>query len=206
MIGWIILGSVVVVLIILLFVVRIGFIFKYDRVEGFEVTLKVAFIKILIYSSKRRKDAEEAAVEKPPRDKEEKEAGKEEGGFFERIKDIYELIRGSIRRLGRAARVDLLRIRFVAAAKDDAAKAAIMYGQAWAVEGIIIGILENKIKVRKKDISIDVDYIAESPEFSFLIQLTAAMAGSLRAAIGLLFDIISIRRSKPKTLHEKGGA
>ena len=83
MIGWIILGSVVVVLIILLFVVRIGFIFKYDRVEGFEVTLKVAFIKILIYSSKRRKDAEEAAVEKPPGDKEEKEAGKEEGGFFE---------------------------------------------------------------------------------------------------------------------------
>ena len=184
----------------------VGFIFKYDRVEGFEVTLKVAFIKILIYSSKRRKDAEEAAVEKPPRDKEEKEPAKKKAVSSNALRIFTNWIRGSIRRLGRAARIDLLRIRFVAAAKDDAAKAAIMYGQAWAAEGIIIGILENKIKVRKKDISIDVDYIAESPEFSFLIQLTAAMAGSLRAAIGLLFDIISIRRSKPKTLHEKGGA
>ncbi|MGI6577589.1 MAG: DUF2953 domain-containing protein [Eubacteriales bacterium] len=207
MIGWIILGSVVM-LIVVLYLVRIGVIFRYNKDDGFEVYLKVAFVKVLIYSTTRKKDVSEVKREKHVKKQKDKVAKdeKEKGSSLERFKENYNLIRGTIRRLGSAARIDFLYIRFVAAAEDDPAKAAIMYGKAWAAEGIIIGILENNIKVRKKEISIEVDYMAVRPTISFQLQLTAAIAGILRAVFGLLADMISVKRSKTKTLHEKGGA
>ena len=54
MIGWIILGSVVMLMVVLYFV-RIGVIFRYNKDDGFEVYLKVAFVKVLIYSTTRKR-------------------------------------------------------------------------------------------------------------------------------------------------------
>ena len=209
MLGWIILGSLIM-LIIVLFLVRIGVIFRYNQEDGFEAYMKAAFVKVLVYSSKRKKDSSERIREKlvggkKGKDKEGEDA-EEKAGRLGRLLENYNLIRGSVRRLGRAASIDVLSVRFVAAAKDDPAKAAIMYGRAWAIEGIIIGLLENNIKVRKRDISIEVDYMAERTVISFSLQLTATVAGILNAVIGLLSDMISLKRDKSKTLHEKGGA
>ena len=60
-----------------------------------------------------------------------------------------------------------------------------MYGRAWAVEGIIYGLLENNIGVRNKDISVELDYTADKPVLTFLLHLSTTIGGNIWAALGV---------------------
>jgi len=187
--------AVIILIIIIICLLRIGVIIQYTD-EGLEFIVRIAFVRITVYSSAKKAERAQkkekkaaTAVEKKAR---KPRKGLKLGGLWENIG----FIRRSLGRLTKASRIDMIRLRFVAASKDDPAKAAIMYGTAWAAEGIIYGLLENNIGVRNKDISIDLDYTAEKPVFTFLLHLSTTIGGNLWAAFGVIRDYYTICRKR----------
>ena len=200
--------AAIVLIIVIICRLRIGVILQYAH-EKLEFIIKIAFVRITVYStekkSKRALKKEKKAAKAKKRGKAEVEKPKRDFGLGS-FSDNFAFIRRSISRLSKASRIDNLHIRFVAASKDDPAKAAIMYGRAWAVEGIIYGLLENNIGVRNKDITVELDYTADKPVLTFLLHLSTTIGGNIWAALGVLRDYYAIRRNKTLRLQEKGGA
>jgi hypothetical protein len=175
----------------------VGITARYSE-DGPEVWAKTAFLKFKVYPAKEKP----AKAEKPVKDteKETEEKAEEKGGPFDAIKKYYDIALGLLKNLRKVLRIDLLKVRFVAAAKDDAAKAAILYGKAWAAEGIILAVLENNIRVRKKEIDILVDYVAEKPAFYCFVKASATIGGLILAGFRIAKDNIF------RKVKEKGGA
>jgi len=197
--GWIIAG-IILALLIAICLLRIGVTARYSE-AGLEVWAKLGFYRRKVYPAEEGK--KRAEKEKPPKAQkdEEKDREKEEkGGPVELFKKYYDLALNLLKSLKKAVRIDLLRVRFVAAAKDDAAKAAILYGKAWAAEGIILAVLENNIKVLKKEINIVVDYQADKPSIFCHVAVSASVGGLLLVGFRVIKDLLKIK------MNEKGGA
>ena len=207
MTGLFILGAIILIIVVICSL-RVGAMLQYTS-DGFEFIIRIAFVHITVYSSAKKgerakkKDKKAAKAGKAAK-KDDKKPKRDfgVGGLSENIA----FVRSILSRLIKASRIDMLRIRFVAASRDDPAKAAIMYGRAWAAEGIIYGLLENNIGVRNRDISIELDYAAEKPVLTFLLQLSTTIGKNLWAALGVIRDYYTIRRNRSTRLQEKGGA
>jgi len=196
--GWIIAGIILAVLVAICFV-RVGLTIRYSE-TGLEVWVKVGFYRRRIHPAEEKKKEKPEEREKVPKD-EEKNGGKEEqGGPLELFRKYLDFALDLIRTLKRLVRIDFIKVRFVAAARDDAAKAAILYGKAWAAEGIILAVLENNIKVLKKEINIAVDYQAESPSIFCHGSVSAPLGGLILVGFRLIKDLLKLKKI------EKGGA
>lgn len=56
---------------------------------------------------------------------------------------------------------DLVLYLTVGGKGDDAAKAALLYGRAWAAVGALTPVLENTFNIRNRDIQVGIDFFAE---------------------------------------------
>ncbi len=141
-----------VILVVLLLLVRIRFLVSYDE-EGMVAYLKILFFKIKIPPDKKK-------VKGSPKIEAPKAESK--GGSLNKLKEI---IMPAIKTLGkaiRAIRIDKLYGR-ITIASDDAFKTAMMFGASAAGSGILLPIMENNFKIRKKDIEVNADFeITES--------------------------------------------
>jgi hypothetical protein len=172
---WIVAGTILFLLVALCFL-RVGISAGYSE-RGAEVFAKVGFFRLQLYPERKvLKPRRKKAVQAVP-DEAKEEEKKQKGGPLELFGKYYDLVLGLLRDIKKTARIDLLKVRFVAAAKDDAAGAAILYGRAWAAEGIITAVLENNIRVLKKDIDITVDYLAEKPSIFCRADISAPLGG-----------------------------
>lgn len=180
MTGWILLGLLFSLLLVIC-LLRVGAVVRYSE-GGFEVRVKIAFFERIIYPVPEGDAREKKEKTKNPK-KPKQGDPEEKGGPLEQFRKYFDLAMDILRKLVGAIRIDLLQVRFVAASKDDAAKAAIMYGEAWAAEGIILAVLENNIRIKKKDIEIRVDYAAEKPSIYCRTNVSGSIGGLLWAGI-----------------------
>ena len=166
MTGWIILIAILVVL-FLLSLIRLGGKAAYGP-SGLSAHVLVGPFRIPLVpgkDEKGEKPKKEKTVKKVKTEKPADEAGKKKSGNVGRVLELLPVVGEAAGALKRKIRIDHLILTLVWGA-DDPASAALGYGKANALLGMIWPILDNNFNVKKCDWQIDVDYGKTSPEFT----------------------------------------
>lgn len=175
MIGWIILGALFLLLLVLS-MIRLGGKVKYGP-EGFYACVFVGPVKIQLIPSKS-KDSKQNTKKQPKKEKKrakDKTAEQQEKpGMLGRVAELLPVIGEAAGALKRKIRIDYLNLNVIWGASDPAS-AALGYGKANAFLGMIWPILDNNFRVKKCDWHIDVDYGKTMPEFTADAAITISL-------------------------------
>lgn len=172
-------------LVILVLLLRVSFIVLYDE-DGILAFIKVLFFKIKIPPDKKTSKA----VKKEKAPKTEKN-----GGSISALKDI---ILSALKTLGPAVksiRIDKLCGR-ITIASNDAFKTAMLFGSSAAGVGILLPVLENNFKIKKKDIEVNADF--EEPETLATLSAKVSIAIWQILYLGIIFISNFIKQKKGK--------
>ena len=167
MIGWIILG-VILLLIVAVSLIRLGGRAKYDE-NGFFAYVLVGPAKVQLYPAKP--DSEQKPKKKKAKQKAEKqkkvktEPGADKPGTLSRVLEILPVVGEAAGALKRKIHIDRLVLTVIWGA-EDAASAALGYGKANAFLGMIWPLIDHNFKVKNCDWNVDVDYGRPKPTFS----------------------------------------
>lgn len=168
MTGWIILAAVLAVL-FLISLIRLGGRATFGP-EGFGVVIIVGPARIKLLPTKPNDTTKPAKPKKEKKKKEKPAAtkgdkGQEKPGTLGRILQLLPTVAEAAGALKRRIRIDKLVLTAVWGA-EDAASAAIGYGRANALLGMIWPLIDNNFKVKDCDFRVDVDYGRTAPEFT----------------------------------------
>lgn len=183
MTGWIVLGVIVAVL-LLIAQIRLGGRAVFGP-EGFFVSLLAGPFKIRIFPLKEGKEKKEKpGKEKRAKKKEptETQLAQKKGGTVGRILSLLPVVGEAAGALKRKIRIDELKLRVVWGA-EDAAGAAMGYGKANALLGMVYPLIDNNFKVKSCDFQVDVDYGRTEPEFSADAAITMTLGQLLSFAL-----------------------
>lgn len=170
-------------LVILVLLLRVSFIVSYDE-DGILAYIRVLFFKIKIPPEKKKPKA--VKKETPP--KKEKKGGS--------LKALKEIILSALKTLGpavRSIRIDKLSGK-ITIASDDAFKTAMTFGSAAAGVGILLPVLENNFKIKKKDIEVNADFDATETTAVLLAKVSIAVWQILY--LGCIFILNFIKQKK----------
>lgn len=103
----------------------------------------------------------------------------------------------------RKLRVNELRLKVVLAG-DDPCDLSLNYGRAWAALGNIMPQLERYFVIKKRDLEVECDYIAESTVISGYIHMTITVWTIL--SIGVFHGVRLLRKYLQITKNAKDGA
>lgn len=196
MIGLVIL-AVLVLLVLAAAFLRLGAAAGYDETGGW-VKLRLGPAWLTLYpiseeKEKRKKEkARQKAAKKAAKQKNknatEKEKEKEKtslrekvqkactpGGAIDLAMDLLPKLKDLLGDLRHAIRVDTLSLHLVWG-EPDPADAAMHYGQAWGVLEALLALLEANVTVKKRELSVELDYQLDQP------RLTAEAAFSITVA------------------------
>jgi hypothetical protein len=187
MTGWIILIAVMAILVILS-LIRLGGRALYGP-EGFSAYLIVGPGKIQLLPSvaKENKREKKPKKEKKPKQKhaaeyEGTEQQEEQPGTVGRVLKLLPVVAEAAGALKRKIRIDHLTMTVIWGAQD-AASAAIGYGKANALLGMIWPLLDNNFRVKKCDWHVDVDYGEASPRFTADAAITISVGQLILFAV-----------------------
>ena len=191
--GWIILLIVLAVLFLLL-QLRLGGIVQYGP-EKLTVKLIAGPIRIGILPSKPQRERKEPKAEKPKKEKRLKkkkfraagELPEEKGNTVGRLLRLLPVMCEAAGALKRKIRIDELKVH-VDWGGEDAAAAALGYGRAYAVFGMIWPLLDNNFKVKDCDFQVGLDYGRTKPEVSADAALTMTIGQLLAFGVKLLMN------------------
>ena len=169
MTGWIIL-IVILAILFLLSQLRLGGRAKYGP-EGISAVLIAGPARIQIFPPKQKDDSDPAKQKKEKKRKKKKPAAAKEHeqkgkpGTVGRIMQLLPTVTQAAGALKRRIRIDHLVLTVIWGA-EDAASAAVGYGRANALLGMIWPLIDNNFKVKDCDFHVDVDYGRTTPEFT----------------------------------------
>lgn len=161
MTGWIFL-LVIVALLILISQIRLGGRVVYEEGE-IRAILIVGPLRLQMYPKQSENSRKQKKEKTSAKAHERKETPK--GGTVERFMELLPTVVEAVQALKRRIRIDRLKLSVIWGA-DDPAAAAIGYGRANAVLGMIWPLLDNNFKVKKCDFKADVDYGRTEPELT----------------------------------------
>ena len=162
MTGWIIL-IVILAVMILLSLIRLGGRVKYGA-DGLSLVLIAGPARIQLLPAKPKEKKEPKKKKGKPKIAEEHGKGQKKGTIG-RVLQLLPVVAEAAGGLKRRIRIDRLMLSVIWAA-EDAASAAIGYGKANAVMGMIWPLLDNNFKVKDCNFHVDVDYNKTEPDFS----------------------------------------
>ena len=155
-------------------------------------------LKFRLYPAKPKTNKAKTAQPK----KESKKNAKKGGS----LNDFYPIVRtvlDFLEQLRRKVSVKNLELKVILAG-DDPCDLAVNYGRAWAALGSLMPQLERFLSIRKKNIEVECDFVAESTRIYAKVDatLTVARAFSLgvRHGIKIIKDILKLKKLR------KGGA
>ncbi len=184
MIGWIIAVAALLVL-CLLSLIRLGG-RAYYGADGFEAYVLIGPAKVKLFPADpdRKRPAKEKKVKKARQEGPEKETTTDDDkpGTIGRALKLLPDVAAAAGGLKRRIRIDNL-ILAVTWGAEDAASAAIGYGKANALLGMIWPLLDNNFKVKKCDWQIDVDYQRTSPQFTADAAITITVGQLITFAV-----------------------
>lgn len=166
MTGWIILIVILAVL-FLIFQIRLGGRATFGP-EGLGVVLMVGPARIKLLPSEPKAKPKKVKKEKKRKEKPAAAKGHEqqdEPGTVGRVMQLLPAVAETAGALKRRIRIDHLVLTVIWGA-EDAASAAIGYGRANALLGMIWPLIDNNFKVKDCDFRVDVDYGRKVPEFT----------------------------------------
>ena len=206
---WIVLAGILIVL-WLLGRIRVGAAVKYSE-AGFFLNVKAGPARLQILPSKpskkenkprqKKKTAEKSAV--PDETVKPKRSVKDTVSV---VLEFLPLVGEAAGRFKRKIRVDYVELHVIWGAPDPA-DAAKGFGIGNAVMGILWSAVEHNFNVKKHDLSVDVDFDRESPEFIGAAQITITIGQCLSLALILgvkaLKIYLGIRREKSETTENE---
>lgn len=172
-------------LVILVLLLRVRFIVSYDE-DGVLAFVRVLFFKIKIPPEKKKPKA----VKKEATPNTEKK-----GGSLEGLKDIILSALKTLSPAIKSIRIDKLCGK-ITIASDDAFKTAMMFGSSAAGVGILLPVLENNFKIKKKDIEVNADF--ESTEALAILSAKVSIAIWQILYLGIIFISNFIKQKKGK--------
>lgn len=190
--GWIILLVILAVL-FLLSLLKLGGMVRYSP-EGLTVKVIAGPLRIGILPAKPQKEPKKPKKEKPPKEKkdkgkkppEEEKPPEEKPGTVGRLLKLLPTVAEAAGALKRKICIDRLYLAVVWGA-EDAAAAALGYGRANALLGMIWPLLDNNFKVKDCDFRVDVDYEKARPEITVDAALTMTVGQLL--AFGIHYGV-----------------
>lgn len=162
---------------------RIGARIRYDT-TGLAVTVIAGPARIRVLPAKEEPDKTEQEREKEKKKRAVKErrkvSEKAEGkpGTLARIMDLLPVLAQAAGALRRKILIHYLNLKVIWGASD-AAGAAIGFGRAHAIIGMIWPIFDHNFRVRRHAFQVDVDYEAHRPEVAVDLALTMTVGQAL---------------------------
>ena len=174
---------------------------KIRYTEKLEVYLKIFFVKIKLYPSKKKnkrykhsmskKEAQKIkdSLKKKPKKtkkkkKEEKSKDDEKVDTASIVSIILSFVKNFIDLFARAIRLKASRIKIIVAT-EDAAQTALTYAAVTQSINILFPLLDKLKTVKKlphgKELSVDIDYLSDEPSFDVDLELYIRVAGALGA-------------------------
>lgn len=191
----------ILVLIVLLLSIKITLIADYDN--ELNIVIKWLFFKAKLYPPKEKKGKKKKGVKKTKKISKKKEKPntlrrllKEQGfkGAFNFLKDISKLLKHTVKKVLKRTIIKELFIDITVVA-EDSAKTAIKYGEICSGAYSAIALLSSLMKVRKKDININTDFLANKTTVKFRLNvyirpITIAFM-SISLTLKIIFMILS---------------
>ena len=202
--GWVVLGIIVLVF-VLIGCIPVGVDASYHE-NALALRLKIGFFTMQVLPAKPKKKKAEAKKKKPaakkPDAKQAKPAKPKKQFQMPKLtlQDILALVDLACDTLGnlrRKLRVEVL-VLHVTLGGSDPAKAAILYGRAWALIGMLNPKLEQLFVIKKRDIQPVLDYNEKEMKVDAHLALTITIgrAVSLAARAGVRFLKLWLNKKK----------
>ena len=122
------------------------------------------------------------------------------------LSDFYPIVRtvlDFLEQLRRKVRVKDLELKVILAG-DDPCNLAVNYGRAWAAVGSLMPQLDRFLSIRKKNVEVECDFVAETTKVYAKVDATLSLARAFslgaRHGIKIIKDILKLKKLR------KGGA
>lgn len=199
--GWVVLGIVLAVF-VLIGCIPVGVDARYHE-NALALRLKIGFFTMQVLPAKpkkkkaapkKEKSAPKNAAAKPAKPKKQFQMPKL---TLQDILSLADLACDTLGNLRRKLRVEVL-VLHVTLGGSDPAKAAILYGRAWALIGMLNPKLEQLFVIKKRDIQPVLDYNEKEMKVDAHLALTITIgrAVSLAARAGVRFLKLWLNKKK----------
>lgn len=193
--------ALIVLLLVLLMLLPVGLKVRYDDAET-TVRVRIGWIRFLVFprqpkqnQKKKHKKKELSQPAQPPEKKK----------SMHGIRDFQPFIRLALDFLGALRQKIVVRslTLHIWYGGKDAAEAAIHYGQAWAVLGVVMPLLDASVKIQARDVQ--AIYLEEANTLSLLfeavlrLRLGQCLALALKYGLRGLAVAVEWKRRKEKT-------
>ena len=199
--GWLVLGIIAAVF-VLIGCIPVGVDARYHE-NALALRLKIGFFTMQVLPEKPKKKKAEAKKKKPAAKKQDVKPAKPKKQFqmpkltLQDILALVDLACDTLGNLRRKLRVEVL-VLHVMLGGSDPAKAAILYGRAWALIGMLNPKLEQLFVIKKRDIQPVLDYNEKEMKVDAHLALTITIgrAVSLAARAGVRFLKLWLNKQK----------
>ena len=172
--------------------------------EGvFRLNAKVWAFRIAVLPRKKKGEGEKSP--KPKTEKKPK-AGKEKPKKKwtpEEILGLVKLVLRALGRFGRRLRVELLMFHYRVAGGDPF-DAAMRYGYITAALGGVTPLLDRAAAVKKQDLGVEIDFLAEKPVIEGGLTLTIRIGRIVAVAAAAGIEYLKLRKTLKQKQAEKG--
>lgn len=183
--GWLIALGVL----ILIAIIPIGISASYD-VEGPCVRVYAGLVRFAVYPAKKKE--KKVKEKKPPKTKKktasntssQKSNKKKDGGSIQDFFPIVDVVLDFVAAFGRKLRVKNLQLKLILAGGDPS-DLALNYGRGWAALGNLIPLLERAFVIKKRELEVECDFLADSTKV--IAQL------DLSITIGRILSLLTVR-------------
>ena len=191
--GWVVLGIIVLVF-VLIGCIPVGVDASYHE-NALALRLKIGFFTMQVLPAKpKKKNAAKKQDAKPAKPKKQFQMPKL---TLQDILALADLACDTLGNLRRKLRVEVL-VLHVTLGGSDPAKAAILYGRAWALIGMLSPKLEQLFVIKKRDIQPVLDYNEKEMKVDAHLALTITIgrAISLAGRAGVRFLKLWLNKKK----------
>ena len=174
---------IILIVIIVFLLIPVGASFRYED-NGIYLAVKAGPLKFQLLPKKEAEEQKKLKEKKPKKEK--KRFDKE---------FIFSLARAAFKALGRIRRqisIDNLTLHWTASS-DNPYDAAMQYGYISSMTGILIPLLDKALKIRNRDIKINIDFNAVSPKCFSVITATLQVWEWLYIAVVFAFKFLILK-------------
>ncbi len=191
--GWLIFLGIA----ILLGCLPLGVRLRYGE-DGFFAAVLLGKIKIAVYpmpdwlDKRLHKPKKKSERAKPPEPRQEPpKAEQPSGGSVARFLPFIRLGLRFLGDLRRKLRVNRLELKLILAG-DDPCDVAVNYGRAWAALGNLMPRLDRALVIKKRNVEVECDFLAEETKVLFAMDLTVTLGRILGLGLGYGFRAIKL--------------
>ena len=179
--GWLIALGVLTLIAIL----PIGVSALYDE-DGPRISVIAGPLRLLVFPQKKKEKKEEKPKKKASKKVEPKpkEKKKKKGGSIDDFLPLVDAVLDFVAAFGRRLRINHLQLKLILAGGDPC-DLAVNYGRGWAALGNLMPLLERAFVIRKRDLEVECDFLADKTAIVARLDLTIT--------IGRIFSLLIIR-------------